>query len=264
VHHCRFSKYGQYTNDDLGTVFDIGNEDDSSDLTSHNLIEDCVMYHGGHHVLSVSGMYNVIRNNWLHNEPWALGAANADRGAIMYGDRVVSLSSGYPQNTGHNLFENNRIGYASDPPDNLGASNLCLGSAGNIVRFNYLFHSDRAAIAMTLTSTYWSSIVDNKIYNNTLFHNGLKIPSIRATPAFISPYTAVQTSSKTTSSRTICCSKTARSRAPTAKPSAPTMPTCPTRPSRAIGMATPRVIRSLSTARRCWAIPSMPPCRICA
>jgi hypothetical protein len=88
VHHSRFSKYGECTNDDLGTVFDIGDEDDKTDLTCYNLIEECVMYHGGHHVLSVSGKYNVIRNNWLHNEPWAMGAANGrSRGDYVGGSR---------------------------------------------------------------------------------------------------------------------------------------------------------------------------------
>ena len=87
VHHCRFSKYGQYTNDDLGSILDIGNEETTTDRSSHNLIEDNTMFHGGHHVLGVYGMYNVIRNNYFHNEPWSMGTADADRGAILYGNR---------------------------------------------------------------------------------------------------------------------------------------------------------------------------------
>ena len=172
VHHCRFSNYGQYTSDDLGSVLDIGDEESTTDLSGHNLIEDNTMFHGGHHVLGVYGMYNVIRNNYFHNEPWSMGTAAADRGAILYGDRNISLS-GYPNNSGRNLFEGNQIGYSADPPDNVGASGMSLTTAYNIVRFNRFYHNDNAGLSMSLTSTYYSDIVYNKVYNNTFFHNGI-------------------------------------------------------------------------------------------
>lgn len=172
VHHCRFSKYGYYTDDDIGCILDIGNEESTTDLTGHNLIEDNIMFHGGHHVLGVYGMYNVIRNNYFHNEPWSMGTAASDRGAIMYGDRNLSVA-GYPDNSGRNLFEGNQISYSSDPPDNVGASGMALLTAYNIVRFNRFYHNDRAGLSLSLTSSYYSDIVYNKVYNNTFFHNGI-------------------------------------------------------------------------------------------
>lgn len=172
IHHCRFSKYGYYTDDDIGCILDIGNEESTSDLTGHNLIEDNIMFHGGHHVLGVYGMYNVIRNNYFHNEPWSMGTAASDRGAILYGDRNLSVA-GYPENSGRNLFEGNQIGYSSDPPDNIGASGMALLTAYNIVRFNRFYHNDRAGLSLSLTSSYYSDIVYNKVYNNTFFHNGI-------------------------------------------------------------------------------------------
>ncbi len=172
VHHCRFSKYGYYTDDDIGCILDIGNEESTTDLTDHNLIEDNVMFHGGHHVLGVYGMYNVIRDNYFHNEPWSMGTAASDRGAILYGDRNLSVS-GYPENSGRNLFDGNQIGYSSDPPDNIGASGMALLTAYNIVRFNKFYHNDRAGLSMSLTSSYYSDIVYNKVYNNSFFHNGI-------------------------------------------------------------------------------------------
>jgi len=172
VHHCRFSKYGYYTDDDIGCILDIGNEESTTDLTGHNLIEDNIMFHGGHHVLGVYGMYNVIRNNYFHNEPWSMGTAASDRGAIMYGDRNLSVA-GYPDNSGRNLFEGNQIGYSADPPDNIGASGMALLTAYNIVRFNRFYHNDRAGLAMGLTSSYVSDIVFNRVYNNSFFHNGI-------------------------------------------------------------------------------------------
>jgi hypothetical protein len=172
VHHCRFSNYGYYTDDDIGCILDIGNEESTIDLTSYNLIENNVMYHGGHHVLGVYGMYNVIRNNYFHNEPWSLGTPESDRGAVMYGNRNLSFS-GYLVNSGRNLFAGNRVAYSSDPSDNIGASGMALNTAYNIVRRNYYYHNDRAGVSMSLTSSYYSDIIYNKVYNNTFFHNGI-------------------------------------------------------------------------------------------
>ncbi|MBE3135931.1 MAG: PKD domain-containing protein [Thermoplasmata archaeon] len=172
VHHCQFSKYGYYFSDDIGSILDIGNEESRTDLTGHNLIENNSMFHGGHHVLGVYGMYNVIRNNYFHNEPWSMGTADADRGAILYGDRNVCFS-GYADNSGRNLFEGNQVGYSSDPPDNIGATGMLLITSYNIIRFNSFYHNDRAGLAMGLTSSYVSDIVYNRVYNNSFFHNGI-------------------------------------------------------------------------------------------
>ena len=172
VHHCRFSKYGYYTDDDIGSILDIGDEESKTDLTSHNLIENNTMFHGGHHVLGVYGMYNVIRNNYFHNEPWSMGTSDSDRGAIMYGNRNLSLA-GYPENSGRNLFEGNQIGYASDPSDSVGASGMAMNTGYNIARFNRFYHNDRAGLSLSLTRNYYSDIVYNKVYSNTFFHNGI-------------------------------------------------------------------------------------------
>ena len=171
VHHCQFSNYGQYTNDDIGCVLDIGEEEDKTDLTRYNLFEDNTFFHGGHHVVGINGMFNVLRNNYFHNEPWAMGTAGADHGVIMYGDRNLSFS-GYSENGGRNLIEGNRVGYASDPPDNNGASGMSMNSSYNIVRFNLFFYNISAGLSMSVTSSYLQSIVNNRVYQNTFFRNG--------------------------------------------------------------------------------------------
>jgi len=171
VHNCRFSNYGAVVSgDDRGCVFDIGTEDYTPDLTSHNVIEDCELFHGGHHVLGIYGMYNVIRRNYFHNEPWMTGTG--DRGTTTYGNRNVYFA-GYEVNSGRNLFEENQVGYSSDPPDQVGATGMLLATASNIVRSNRFYHNDRAGLSMGLTSTYYSNIIYNKIYNNSFFHNGI-------------------------------------------------------------------------------------------
>ena len=171
VHHCRFSNYGYYTDDDISCVLDIGNEENKADSTRYNLIEDSHFFHGGHHVMGVYGKYNVIRNNYFHNEPWSMGTTDSDRGAVLYGDRNLSFS-GYSENGGRTLFEGNRVGYSSDPSDNNGASGMSMNSSENIVRFNTYFHNISAGLSMSVTSSYLQSILHNKVYQNTFFNNG--------------------------------------------------------------------------------------------
>lgn len=171
VMHCRFSKYGYYTDDDIGCILDVGNEESTMDLTGNNLLESCVFFHGGHHILGVYGMRNVIRNCYFHNEPWAMGTSASDRGAVLYGNRNIGVS-GYVENSGRNLFEGNSIAYSSDPSDNVGASSMSLTTSNNIVRMNRYYNNDCAGLSMTLTSSYPQNIRHNKIYNNSFFNNG--------------------------------------------------------------------------------------------
>lgn len=164
VANCRFSKYGKFTNDDIGSILDIGNEESATDFSNYNCIENCTLYHGGHHILGLYGMDNVIRNNFFHNENWQNN----------YGDRNVYLA-GYPANSGRNLIEGNGIGYSGIPPDNWGASGMALTTASNIVRFNRFYYNNTSGISMTVTSSYYSDIVYNKIYNNSFLHNGFNM-----------------------------------------------------------------------------------------
>jgi len=164
IHHSRFSKYAAPGADDVGTLLDVGNEESQTDRSNYNLIEDSLFFSGGHHLLGMYGMYNVLRNNYFHNENWSVG----------YGDRDVYLS-GYPANSGRNLIEGNQIAYSGKPPDNWGASGMSLTTGYNIVRLNRFYHNNLAGIAMTLTDTYYSDIVYNKIYNNTFFNNAVNM-----------------------------------------------------------------------------------------
>lgn len=172
IQNCRFSKYGYFTHDDISCILDVGDENITIDYTSHNLIENCTFFHAGHHIMGVYGMYNVIRNNYFHNEAWSMGTPESDRGAVLYGDRNVSFS-GYIENSGRNLFEGNRIAYSADPSDNQGASGMALTTSNNIVRFNLFYYNDMAGLAMSVTRSYCQDIIRNKIYHNTFFRNYL-------------------------------------------------------------------------------------------
>ncbi|MCJ7616092.1 MAG: DUF1565 domain-containing protein, partial [Desulfobacterales bacterium] len=78
IHHCQFSKGGECSSagSDRGSVLDIGIESSSTDESRYNLIEDSIFFHGGHHLLGLHAGYNIIRNNYFHNEEWSNGRGN--------------------------------------------------------------------------------------------------------------------------------------------------------------------------------------------
>ena len=161
IHHCQFSKWGYYTTDDENVVLDIGDEYSTTDQTSFNLLEDCVLFHGGHHVLGIYGSFNVIRRNYFHNENWSSG----------HGDRNIMMH-GYDSNSGNNLIEHNRIAFSGEPPDDVGSSGMALITKKNIVRFNYFYQNNTPGIMMGIVDEYFTVPCFNKIYNNTFHHNG--------------------------------------------------------------------------------------------
>ena len=155
--HCQFSRWGYYTaDDDFGCLLDIGDEYSTTDQTSFNIIEDSVLFHGGHHVLGVYGGFNIVRRNYFHNENWS-----SDRG-----NRNLMLH-GYDSNSGNNLIEGNRISFSGLPPDSVGAAGMGLITKKNIVRFNSFYQCSSAGIMMGITANYFTSPCFNKIYNNT-------------------------------------------------------------------------------------------------
>jgi PKD repeat protein len=171
VHHCRFSKFGAC----IGTppngtasavVLEIGNEGSMSstpqipDFSNYNLIENNVMYHAGHHVLGVMGQFNVIRNNYLHNEGWSQGVGN--RSLYM---------NGYAIDTGWNLIEGNRFCYTAPSCDSIKKSGVQITSNHNIFRLNSFYFNDLAGLQFSESSTYYQDTVYNHVYNNTFFRN---------------------------------------------------------------------------------------------
>ena len=154
VHHCRFSDYGYYTTDDIGCLLDIGNEEDAADISEYNLFEDCTMYQGGHHLLGVYGDYNVVRNNYFHNEDWS---------SNPHGNRCVTMH-GYPNNSGHNLIEGNKIAYSGYPPptDAWGAVGMGVSSSYNIIRLNSFYYNNLSGLALATSANYYQDASHNK------------------------------------------------------------------------------------------------------
>ncbi|MBE9483407.1 MAG: hypothetical protein IMY74_01085, partial [Bacteroidetes bacterium] len=165
IQNCQFSKGGECTagGSDHGLVLEIGNEESSSDLSNYNLVEDSTLFHGGHHVLGVHGRYNTIRNNYMHNEAWS-----RDRGNRVY------YTTGYEVNTGYNLIENNRFGYAARPCDDYTTGSLSICTKNNIFRYNKLYHHNAAGLQFYGYAGY-SDGSYNRIYSNTIFNSGYNI-----------------------------------------------------------------------------------------
>jgi hypothetical protein len=167
VHHCRFSNCGSANDngDDTGSVLDIGSESDGTDHSWYNLIENSTFFHGGHHVVALMSSYNTFRNNYIHNEAWT-GA---------YGNRCL-YSNAPSSAAGKNIIEGNKWGYAWTSVDDGPVGNVVITSPSNIVRYNSIYHSNAYGIGVAGYSGY-SNGSSNRIYNNTLFNNGLALSS---------------------------------------------------------------------------------------
>lgn len=165
IHHCTFGNYGEFTPNDESVVFELGNEEDTNDGTSYNLIENSHIYHGGHHVFGMDGHHNVIRNNYIHNEAWS------NYGGTNYGNRVTFLI-GYDGDDERNLIEGNRIAYGGECADNeIGGSGGTLASRRHIIRKNMFYQNYMHAYVIKIYSGQGTAS-DNHLYNNVFWDNG--------------------------------------------------------------------------------------------
>jgi hypothetical protein len=157
VHHCIFYRwaYGEYT-EHRGGLLDLGSwEEDPVDESYYNLIEDNIFAYGGHHTLGVYSKFNVIRNNYFHNE------TNPDNWAFEgYRDSITEGPSG-----GYNLYEGNRFGFS-------GASGLALRTPYNLLRFNLFYQSDSGGLQVVSSAAGQDHADYNHIYRNSFYHNG--------------------------------------------------------------------------------------------
>ena len=149
---------------DRGGLINIGNDTKPGDNSHYNLIEGNTLAYGSHHVMMVSSSYNVIRDNYFHNEPWMPDPTDPDR---MYGNRCIG---GGGHNSERNLIENNRIAHAGRPPDDDGAYGIERPSGLNIYRRNALHDNGTAGIG--LHSKWHGTASRNYVYANTFYRNG--------------------------------------------------------------------------------------------
>jgi 2-polyprenyl-3-methyl-5-hydroxy-6-metoxy-1,4-benzoquinol methylase len=157
VHHCSFFRwvYGAYA-EHRGGMLDIGSWTRyPADESYYNCIEHNTFAYGGHHTLGVYSRYNVIRNNYFHNE------TNAAQWAFAgYRDAITEGPVG-----GYCLYEYNRYAFADS------ASALALRTHHNILRFNMFYHNGLGGIQAVRSDT--ADCADsNHIYHNVFYRNG--------------------------------------------------------------------------------------------
>ena len=155
VHHCVFSRFGKGR--DHGSLLDIGSVNGKNDKSFYNLIENNILFYGGHHCLAAWSKFCVFRNNYLHHEKSKDG---------KYGYRCA-ISHGMEGETGSNLFEGNRIAFAYE------ASGMALRSPKNIFRFNSFYKNNRGGMQIVTDWNKGHARADNNyIYNNVFYNNG--------------------------------------------------------------------------------------------
>jgi hypothetical protein len=152
VHHCTFSRfiYGAY-DEHRASLLDIGNGETGGDDSYYNLVEDNVFFYGGHHTLGIFSKYNVIRNNYFHNESWDYEG---------YRDVITQGIQG-----GWCLYEKNNFAFAFE------ASGFSLRTHHNVIRFNEFYNNGLGGIQV-VSSAPVDQAHYNHIYNNDFFHNG--------------------------------------------------------------------------------------------
>ncbi|MCB2167346.1 MAG: hypothetical protein KQI78_06765 [Deltaproteobacteria bacterium] len=165
IHHNIFTNYGGYSPNDNGVVFELGNETASDDGTSYNIIENNELSNGGHHVFGMNGNHNVIRNNYIHNEPFY------KFNGILYGNRVTFMV-GHDGDDERNLIEGNSIAYGSRcADDEIGGSGGTIASRRHIIRKNKYYQNGIYASVFKVY-TGQGSCTDNHVYSNVYWYNG--------------------------------------------------------------------------------------------
>ena len=155
VCNCSFSRwiYGSY-DEHRGGLLDIGRgTNTSTDESNYNLIENNVFYYGGHHTFAIYSKYNVIRNNYTHNETWDY---EGYRNSISHGSAA-----------GRNLYQGNNYAFSN------GASSISLRSPNNILRFNLFYNNGHGGVQNATDEVVNNTRADyNHFYNNVFYNNG--------------------------------------------------------------------------------------------
>lgn len=179
IHHNTFKNYGAYSAKlDAGVALELGVGTVAADANNnYNTIENNQLYAAGHHVLGVNAAkYNVIRNNYIHNEGWYSGGKCASRENGVCGYRVISATVPSTAYGGYSLWEGNRIGHGAaygGPhlyPGGSSGGGTTLATPANIYRYND--HFNNALYGLRLGASLSTAGNDNKVYNNTFYHNG--------------------------------------------------------------------------------------------
>jgi len=156
----------------------------------HITIEDNLIEYAGHACMDHYGTELVVKNNVIHNEPWypennmgitvnfpATNYVNAAYNGL-YSHRCYQSSDDFHRESTHTLIEGNRLGHAGVNPNNDGPDNMDLASPKNIFRFNSMYNAMNKGLMFKYSAqgNGGSGGVSNRVYNNTIYHNGWGYP----------------------------------------------------------------------------------------
>jgi len=172
---------------DVGVAY--GTFGQTSENDNYNTIENNVFEHSPHASIESYGMYTVIRNNVFDNEPWSSGCPTYTNPPSYtnsayngkFGHRNMTVDDDYTRVATYMLIEGNRSGYAGVNDTNDGADNFTIGAPQNIVRYNFSYGAMNPGLMYKWGWNYGNGSggnggTYNRVYNNTLYNNGLGYP----------------------------------------------------------------------------------------
>jgi hypothetical protein len=161
IANCRISRVGYSTaDDDKGGVMHLGAGSD------FNLIENCTISYGGHHLIEVVSSYNIIRNNYFHNEEWMSAPHRKETDGKAGNRHVIIDGSGT-----RNVLERNLFAFSGLPPDQDGSSGVSVRTSHNIIRRNVFCDNDLAGLNLSAAGYTKQDVRFNRVYHNVFFHN---------------------------------------------------------------------------------------------
>lgn len=194
IHDCTIGNWSNLTypihNEFYGNAWEYGSVinigwDSGDDASHYNILENCNLYYAGHDVLGVHSKYNIIRNNYIHNEVHL-----NDGTGNLFSQRNVYLIGTYTDQ--HNVFEGNKIGYSGYPRTVNNCSNEGIVDQGNYNIFRYNEFYQNAGNGYSRAIKPITNLANGSvIYNNTFWHNGYDpyTPNNKTT-CFFNSYTA--------------------------------------------------------------------------
>lgn len=132
-------------------------------FAGYNVVENNTLSWCGHDCISCYGFSNVVRGNWIHNEPWR---PDYEFGQL-FGNRCIEVGGlqGYS-----NLIESNRCTHAGVISDGGCYGIELAGHEWNIIRKNVCISNTSAGIGLTYKA--YGPISSNFVYANSLYGNG--------------------------------------------------------------------------------------------
>jgi hypothetical protein len=160
----------------IGGMF-LGDWEIANDMSSFNLIENNTFYHGGHHVLEINSPYNIIRDNYFHNENWTGTCSHPETNGLC-GDRNIIIEDNTGVDAVRNVIENNVIALSGVPADGTTSTGMSVRTQSNIVRHNRFYFNDGPGLSFYTGSGQAYNADHGRVYHNVFYHNGFTAVSM--------------------------------------------------------------------------------------